>query len=60
MLADTSVKAKRRAAMKLLLQLVLAVGLASVAHAEVVGEIQLAGQTLYVWRQFGDVSVSGG
>ena len=37
--------------MKLLLQVFLAVALASVANAEVVGEITLAGQTVYVWKQ---------
>jgi len=49
-----------QATMKLLLQVFLAVALASVANAEVVGEITLAGQTVYVWKQFGDVSVANG
>lgn len=40
--------------MRLLLQVLLAVAFASVADAEVVGEITLAGQTVYVWKQGAD------
>jgi len=46
--------------MKLLLQVLLAITLSTVAKAEVVGEITIAGQTVYVWKQFGDVSVANG
>ena len=40
-----------QATMKILLQVLLAVTLASVVKAEVVGEITIAGQTVYVWKQ---------
>ena len=39
--------------MKFLLQVLLAITLSTVAKAEVVGEITIAGQTVYVWKQGG-------